>query len=148
MSNNQQISDDTTQKPPKKITSKIVIWLASVLLLCCFTGCLFMLGGASATALPHANIKILIQPDKTAEQTIDKAEDTIISLGYIQEPNDWQDWVNILDPDELELKKKERRYSKGNFEIFYDPESGDYAKIALHLHFYEHGGYLRLDGGN
>lgn len=147
MPNNQQISDDDTQKPPKKNTSKIIIWLASVLLLCCFTGCLFMLGGASATALPHANIKILIQPDTTAEQAIDKTEDALLSLGYIQQPNDWEDWINILDPEKLELKKKERRYTKGDFEIFYDPESGDYATIAFHLHFYENGGYLFTEAG-
>lgn len=120
-----------------KAKNKVFIWFASIVLLCICASCLGLLGGGAGSVTPHANIQIVIQPSSTTEQTIDQAEETILSLNYIKQPPNPSRYAD----------NDERSYKKGNFEISYFPETGESKRLALWLHFYEHGSYQFSNGG-
>lgn len=107
-----------------KTTNKLAIWGASIVLLCCSTGCLFLLGGASATELPGAVIKLGVPPAKTLEQTFQIMEDAILTQGYTKQPYD--DWLT------------EQPYKKDKFKVFYDPYDNAQRELdVVYLHFKE-----------
>ncbi|WP_333607535.1 hypothetical protein [Arsukibacterium sp.] len=86
--------------------------------------------------VPHANYKIEAANDKLAAlENIDLA---LASLGFSLKENDWETWKPILEADRVVEKRQERRYSKGDFEVFYGVlyQSGNMGYIRLS--FYEH----------
>jgi hypothetical protein len=108
-----------------KNTRMFLIWITGVVLSCSLAWTSFFQGGARYTAVPHANIQLLIEPGRTVDQTIDQVDKVILSLKYVQ-----------LSRDEL-LSDQERGYRKGTFKIIYSPEEGDYRSQALWIHFYQ-----------
>lgn len=107
-----------------KTTNKVLIWLSVVLLSCCLTGCLFMLGGASGTELPGAVIKLKIPPNASPQEAFKEIERALLPLGYAKQPYD--DWLT------------QQAYVKSNFEVFYDPFDEPQEKLrVVYLHFKE-----------
>ena len=118
-----------------RVTLKTLATLVLALLL---AACVW---APSPQEVPHSNIKLVVSSDSSAEETIAKAEGAILGLGYRKEENDWEKWQPILSVTELEYKKGERIYTKGQLQIMYMPErEGAYKLLPfLHVDFYENG---------
>lgn len=103
--------------------------------------CLFLQGCIMVTksvTVPHANYKIEALNDRQRLAALENIDLALTSLGFSLKENDWEMWKPILEPDRLAEKRQERRYSKGNFEVFYGVlyQSGNMSYVRLS--FYEH----------
>ncbi|MBL8089080.1 MAG: hypothetical protein KF758_18865 [Anaerolineales bacterium] len=108
----------------KLVNSKLLIWLSIVSILCCLTGCLFMLGGTSGTELPGAVIKVKVPSNYNLETTFITIENVLLEQGYAKQPYD--DWLT------------QQAYIKSNFEVAYDPfDEPQQELMVVYLHFYE-----------
>jgi len=88
--------------------------------------------------VPHANYKIEAVNDQQKLAVLENIDLALTSLGFSLKENDWETWKPILEPDRLAEKRQERRYSKGDFEVFYGVlyQSGNLSYVRLS--FYEH----------
>lgn len=98
-------------------------------------GCIMV---TKSTTVPHANYKIEALNDRQRLAALENIDLALTSLGFRLKENDWETWKPILEPDRLAEKRQERRYSKGNFEVFYGVlyQSGNMGYVRLS--FYEH----------
>jgi hypothetical protein len=88
--------------------------------------------------VPHANYKIDASNDKQRLIVLENIDQALISQGFSLQLNDWKTWEPILEPERLEEKKQERRYVKGDFEIFYGVLYQSKNVGYIRLSFYEH----------
>ena len=88
--------------------------------------------------VPHANYKIDASIDKQRLIALENIDQALISLGFNLQMNDWKAWEPILEQDRLTEKKQERRYVKGNFEVFYGVLYQTNNLGYIRLSFYEH----------
>jgi hypothetical protein len=88
--------------------------------------------------VPHANYKIDASTDRQRLIALGSIDQALISLGFSLQINDWKTWEPILEQDRLNEKKQERRYVKGDFEVFYGVLYQSNNLGYLRLSFYEH----------
>ena len=88
--------------------------------------------------VPHANYKIDASIDKQRLIALENIDQALMSLGFNLQMNDWKAWEPILEQDRLTEKKQERRYVKGNFEVFYGVLYQTNNLGYIRLSFYEH----------
>lgn len=88
--------------------------------------------------VPHANYKIDASTDMQRLVALESIDQALTSLGFSLQMNDWKTWEPILEQDRLNEKKQERRYVKGNFEVFYGVLYKSNNLGYIRLSFYEH----------
>src|SRR5688572_9546660 len=86
---------------------------------------LILIGGcakASTQVVPHASIKIIVSSGRNQDQVFSEIDKSIASLGYSNQAN----------------KSHFRSFTRGNFEIMYDPaDKAQSALNVIYIHFYE-----------
>ena len=88
--------------------------------------------------VPHANYKIDASTDRQRLIALESIDQALISLGFSLQMNDWKTWEPILEQDRLNEKMQERRYVKGDFEVFYGVLYQSNNLGYIRLSFYEH----------
>ncbi|MER2490314.1 hypothetical protein [Catenovulum sediminis] len=88
--------------------------------------------------VPHANYKIDASTDMQRLVALESIDQALTSIEFSLQMNDWKTWEPILEQDRLNEKKQERRYVKGNFEVFYGVLYQSNNLGYIRLSFYEH----------